>query len=105
MFGKLKTEFDGGEILAVNEAVKANKLVQIACGVAYGLDGAPIILPAAARLETLQEVIEESEGKVIVFVPLAAVLEHVAQHLSKHWEVAIVHGETSKADRDEKNFQ
>jgi SNF2 family DNA or RNA helicase len=101
MFGKLKTEFEGGEILAVNEAVKANKLVQIACGVAYGLNGEPIILPAAARLETLQEVIEESEGKVIVFVPLTAVLEHVAEHLSKNWEVAIVHGETSKTDRDE----
>lgn len=101
MFGKLKTEFDGGEILAVNEAVKANKLVQIACGVAYGSDGGSIILPAAQRLDVLQEVIEESEGKVIVFVPLTAVLEHVAEHLSKTWEVAIVHGETSKSDRDE----
>ena len=101
MFGKLKTEFDGGEILAVNEAVKANKLVQIACGVAYAQDGSHIVLPSNQRLEVLQEVIEESEGKVIVFVPLTAVLEHVAEYLSHHWEVAIVHGETSKSDRDE----
>jgi len=101
MFGKLKTEFDGGEILAVNEAVKANKLVQIACGVAYTNDGSSIVLPSNQRLEVLQEVIEESEGKVIVFVPLTAVLEHVAEYLSHHWEVAIVHGETSKNARDE----
>jgi SNF2 family DNA or RNA helicase len=101
MFGKLKTEFDGGEILAVNEAVKANKLVQIACGVAYAQDGSSIVLPSNQRLEVLQEIIEESEGKVIVFVPLTAVLEHVAEYLSQHWEVAIVHGETSKNARDE----
>ena len=101
MLEKLIAEYEGGEVLAVNEAVKANKLVQIACGVAYGLNGEPILLPGAASLETLQEVIEESEGKVIVFVPLTAALEHVAEHLSKNWEVAIVHGETSKTDRDE----
>jgi hypothetical protein len=31
MLTKLSTEAAGGQILAVNEAVKANKLVQIAC--------------------------------------------------------------------------
>lgn len=101
MLSKLKTEFDGGEILAVNEAVKANKLVQIACGVAYGADGQPLMLNANHRLEVLKEAIEESEGKVIVFVPLTAVLEHVAEHLSHHWDTAIIHGATPKNERDE----
>jgi SNF2 family DNA or RNA helicase len=101
MLNKLKTEVAGGEVLAVNEAVKANKLVQIACGMAYAADGSTIAIPCNHRIEVLKEVIEESEGKVIVFVPLTAVLQHVAEQLKHHWEVAIVHGETPKNQRDE----
>lgn len=107
MLAKLSTEYAGGQILAVNEAVKANKLVQIACGVAYANDGSHILLPNDPRLEVLEEVVEESEGKVIVFVPLTAVLENVAARLSKRWSVAKVHGETPKSERDQifSNFQ
>ena len=39
MLNKLSVEMAGGQILAVNEAVKANKLIQIACGVAYDTNG------------------------------------------------------------------
>ena len=101
MLSKLKTEYEGGEVLAVNEAVKANKLVQIACGMAYAADGSTISIPCNHRIEVLKETIEESEGKVIVFVPLTAVLEHVAEQLRHHWDVAVVHGETPKNARDE----
>lgn len=101
MLSKLQTEYEGGQILAVNEAVKANKLVQIACGVAYAPDGSEIVLPATNRMEVLKEVIEESEGKVIVFVPLTGALKHVTEELSKTWEAREVHGETPKAERDE----
>ncbi len=101
MFSKLATEYDGGQIIAVNEAVKANKLVQIACGVAYAPDGGEILLPNESRLSVLEEVVEESEGKVIVFVPLTAVLENVAAHLRKRWEVGCIHGGTPKNERDQ----
>jgi len=100
MLSKLATEYGGGQILAVNEAVKANKLIQIACGVAYGTDGQEVVLPSQPRIDVLKEIIEESEGKVIVFVPLTAALESVASELRKDWAVEIVHGETSKAERD-----
>ena len=101
MLSSLKTEYEGGELLAVNEAVKANKLVQIACGVAYGKEGETIVLPSADRINVLKEIIEESEGKVIVFVPLTGVLEELAFELGQHWEVATVHGGTSKTQRDD----
>ena len=101
MLSKLKTEVAGGEVLAVSEAVKANKLVQIACGMAYAADGSTISIPCNHRIEVLKETIEESEGKVIVFVPLTAVLEHVVEQLKHHWDVAVVHGETPKNQRDE----
>jgi SNF2 family DNA or RNA helicase len=107
MLSKLKTEIDGGEILAVNEAVKANKLVQIACGVAYGKDGSNIYLPATNRIEVLKETIEESEGKVIIFVPLTGVLEMLQRELEEYWSVAVVHGGIDKKQRDDifGNFQ
>jgi SNF2 family DNA or RNA helicase len=103
MLDKLSTEYQGGQILAVNEAVKANKLIQIACGVAYGIAGNEVVLPSKPRLEVLRELIEESSGKVIVFVPLTAALETVADDLRSHYgveSVDIVHGETSKTERD-----
>ena len=101
MVAKLTAEYAGGQILAVNDAVKANKLVQIACGVAYGSEKEEIIIPAEPRMEVLEELIEESEGKVIVFVPLTGVLEHLAERISKRWPVAIIHGETPKHVRDQ----
>lgn len=100
MMNKLATEYSGGQILAVNEAVKANKLIQIACGVAYGTDGEEVVIPSKPRMDVLKEIIEESEGKVIVFVPLTGALESVASELRKDWTVETVHGGTSKSERD-----
>lgn len=101
MMSKLATEYAGGQILAVNEAIKANKLIQIAAGVAYGANGERVVLPAKPRLDVLKEIIEESEGKVIVFVPLTGALEAVAAELRTDWAVEIVHGATSKNERDD----
>lgn len=100
MMAKLATEYDGGQILAVNEAVKANKLIQIACGVAYGVDQSSVVLPAGPRIEVVRELIEESEGKVIVFVPLTGALEAVAEELRSQWSVEVIHGGTPKTERD-----
>jgi len=107
MLDKLIAEFAEGDVLAVNEAVKANKLVQIACGVAYGKDGDHIKIDNSSRIEVLKEVIEESEGKVLVFVPLTGVLEDVVSQLSADWTVAAIHGGTPKSERDQifKDFQ
>lgn len=101
MLSKLTAEYEGGQILAVNEAVKANKLIQIACGVAYGPDGSEIVIPATHRVEVLKECIDESEGKVLIFVPLTGVLAHLKEELSKHYSVEVVCGETKKHERDQ----
>ena len=107
MISKLKTEFAGEQILAVNEAVKVNKLVQIACGVAYNKNGEDIIIPAPERIQLLRETIEQSEGKVIIFVPLTGVLEMLQRELEDLWTVSVVHGDIPKKERDEifGNFQ
>jgi SNF2 family DNA or RNA helicase len=101
MVSKLSVEMAGGQILAVNEAVKANKLIQIACGVAYDTSGNEVLIDNKPRIDQVKELIEEAEGKGIVFVPLTGALEHVANELRQQWAVEVVHGATSKTARDE----
>jgi SNF2 family DNA or RNA helicase len=100
MLARLAAEYEGGQIVAVNEASKINKLLQIACGVAYGSDHEEIVIPAAPRMEVVQEVVEESEGKVIIFAPFTSVLEPIYSLLSARFECAIVSGEVGKDERD-----
>jgi SNF2 family DNA or RNA helicase len=90
-----------GTITAVNEAVKIQKLVQIACGVAYGDDGQNIELDCAPRINLVKEVIEEAGEKVIVFVPLTGTLHMLEKELGKHWTVAVVNGEVSSSKRNQ----
>jgi SNF2 family DNA or RNA helicase len=106
MLRTFKAEHNGGQITAINEAVKVSKLIQICCGVAYGNDG-EVTIPATARIDVVKEIIEEAGSKVLVFVPLTAALKTVADELSKDYTVGVVHGETSRAERDTifKNFQ
>lgn len=101
MLVTLKFEHANGEVLAVNEAVKAMKLVQIATGCVYDTEGGTIQLPNEPRIKVLKEIFEQAEGKVIVFVPFTAALEYVANEMAKDFEVAIVHGGTPKAQRDQ----
>lgn len=101
MLTKLKTEVDGGEVLAVNEAVKVSKLVQIACGVAYSTSGEEVTLEANPRLEIVKEVIEEAGTKTIVFVPFVSSVAQVTDYLRRHGiTVECIYGEVSKAERD-----
>jgi len=90
-----------GTITAVNEAVKIQKLVQIACGVAYGDDGQNIELDCAPRVNLVKEVIEEAGEKVIVFVPLTGTLHMLEKELSKHWSVGVVNGAVSASKRNQ----
>ena len=89
-----------GTITAVNEAVKIQKLVQIACGVAYGDDGQNIEIDCSPRINLVKEVIEEAGGKVILFVPLTGTLHLLEKELSKHWTVGVVNGEVSSTRRN-----
>ena len=90
-----------GTITAVNEAVKLQKLVQIACGVAYGDDGRHIELDCSPRVNAVKEVIDEVGQKVIVFVPLTGTLRMLERELGKQWSVGVVNGEVSAKQRNE----
>jgi SNF2 family DNA or RNA helicase len=99
MANKMKAEAAGAQITAVNAADKVSKLVQIACGAAYATDGGTLLMSGGPRIAELRSIIEQSAGKVIVFVPFVEALKAVADQLSD-WQVEIVYGEVSKSDRD-----
>ena len=83
----LKKEFfieaAGEEISAVNAAVKINKLLQISCGAAYSDAGGVVDFDVAPRLAVVEEVINESSNKVLVFVPFSHTIDLLQKHLAK----------------------
>lgn len=110
MLAKLHVEYEGGEVLAVNEAVKMSKLVQIACGVVYGAGDQEIVLPNKPRIDELKEIVDQAGSKVIVFVPYKSVVRYVAEEMRQTYgeaDVAVVTGDVSASKRGEifKAFQ
>lgn len=98
---ELDEEKKQGTITAVNEAVKLQKLVQIACGVAYDDRGQNLELDASPRVNLVKELIEEAGEKVILFVPLTGTLHMLERELSKHWAVGVVNGAVSMGKRNQ----
>ena len=98
---ELVTEVEGKRITAANEGIKLSKALQIAGGCAYDTDGTPHELDTGNRLETLMEVIEEAGGKILVFVPFTAMTTMIARALNKHWETAIITGDTPVKERND----
>lgn len=93
------------EVSAVNAGVLLGKLMQVCSGFVYSNDQKAIDLAPLARLKETEAVINESEGKVIVFASHKAAVDLVHEHLllAGH-KAAKVYGDTSKAERD-KIFQ
>ena len=100
MVNNFYAQFQGGEVNAVNEGVKLSKLLQICSGFAYTKHGS-ITIDAKPRLQVLEEIIDESEQKVIVFVPFTKGVDIVHQALSNRGiSTGFVYGDTPKRVRD-----
>ena len=87
-------------ITAANAAVRVIKLQQICCGVVKDDAGDPVSVDDGPRIELLMELLEEIEGKVIVFVPFIYVMKHLQQVISKKYSVGLVYGDVKQADRE-----
>jgi SNF2 family DNA or RNA helicase len=91
----------GESITAVNEGVLQGKLLQVACGYLYTDKKTVYELPSKGRLQALEEVIHETDRKILVFVPFTHALTGIANYLrSKHHTVEVVYGATSRGARD-----
>jgi SNF2 family DNA or RNA helicase len=95
------TDVQGSTITAVNAAVLVSKLVQTACGCVIAADGTIVEMDYGPRLAVLEELIEENDEKVLVFVPFTGVLDALAIELRKKWTVAVVDGSVSPSKRNQ----
>ena len=76
-------EAAGEEISSVNAAAKMNKLLQISCGSVYTDSGAVVDFDVSNRLAIVEEVINESSHKVLVFVPYRHTITLLNDYLTK----------------------
>ena len=74
----------GEQISAVNAAVNINKLLQLSGGAVYTDDKEVVEFDVSNRLSVIQEVIDESSHKVLIFVPFTHTINILHEYLTKH---------------------
>lgn len=101
------TEIRGVGVNAVNAATLCSKIAQCCCGVIYGQGGEFLEIDFGPRLKVVEELIENNDEKVLVFVPFTGALEALAAELRKKWKVAVIDGSVTPAKRNQvfKDFQ
>lgn len=83
----------GETITAVNAAANLSKLLQISCGAVYTDDKDVVQFDAAPRLSVLEEILEETDRKVIIFALFRSSIDTIYQHLFKKCvAVEYIHG-------------
>ena len=97
---KMLVQAAGETISAVNAAASVSKLLQISCGAAYTDDKEVVEFDAAPRLSVLQEIMEETSRKVIIFAMFRSTIDTIHTHLTKHGYAAeCIHGGIAAAKR------
>ena len=76
-------EAAGVQITAVNAAAKLSKLLQISGGAVYTDSKDIVEFDVSPRLAALREVLDETEQKVIVFIPYTHTIKLVSDFLNK----------------------
>jgi SNF2 family DNA or RNA helicase len=93
-------EAAGEEISSINAAAKMNKLLQISCGSVYTDSGAVVDFDVSNRLAIVEEVINESSHKVLVFVPFRHTITLLKDHLTKAGiKCEVINGEVQVRNR------
>jgi len=98
----------GEQITAVNAGVGLSKLLQISCGAVYSDSGETLTFDISARYKVLREVIDETQQKILIFVPFKHTIELLSTKLQGDgFTTEIINGDVSAARRTEifRNFQ
>lgn len=103
-YKKLKSqmlvEAAGEKISAVNAAASLTKLLQISGGAVYTDKKDVVEFDISPRLNALQEVLDETENKTIVFVPYSHTIDVVKRYLdSIRVSNAVIQGSVSARER------
>ena len=90
----------GETISAINAGVAVNKLLQISCGAAYTDDKEVVEFDAAPRLHVLDEVLEETDRKIIIFALFRSSIDTILTHMQKKGvAVDTIHGDVTATKR------
>jgi hypothetical protein len=102
----------GQAITAMNESAARQKLIQLSLGAVYDGDHFAHLVDAAPRYKELEEIIESTERKVVIFVPITSVVHLVVKYLrevwKKHkmsWTCDFINGEVSGKGERQKIIQ
>lgn len=99
---RLMVQTAGETISAVNAAAGVSKLLQISCGAAYTDTKEVVEFDSAPRLNVLEEILNETDRKVIVFAMFRSTIDTIRDHLHKRNITAeCIHGDvppTKRAD-------
>ena len=79
---QLVVQASGEQITSVNAAVGLNKLLQISCGAVYSDSGQTLAFDVRNRYKVLKEVIDETQQKVLIFVPFKHVINILLERLT-----------------------
>jgi SNF2 family DNA or RNA helicase len=90
----------GETITAVNAAAGVSKLLQISCGAAYTDNGEVVEFDAAPRLAVLEEILEETPRKIIIFALFRSTIDSIHAHLLKRGiATECIHGDIPPSKR------
>jgi SNF2 family DNA or RNA helicase len=89
----------GKQIDAVNEAAVRTKFLQVLQGVIYDADHREHLIDAEPRLREIEEILEATDRKVVIFVNLTSALHLLYKRLAKRWGLVVLNGEVSPKDR------
>jgi SNF2 family DNA or RNA helicase len=105
---RMLVQTSGETITAINAAAGVSKLLQISAGAAYSDNHEVVEFDCSPRLSVLQEVLEETSRKVIIFAPFRHSIDTINTHLLKH-NIAceVIHGDVTVNKRTDifKRFQ
>lgn len=99
---QLLIEAAGEQISAVNAAAKLSKLLQLSGGAMYTDNKEVVEFDVSPRLNALMEVLDETQHKVIVFVPFRHTIELVSRHLTAQGVISeVINGDVPAKERSE----
>jgi SNF2 family DNA or RNA helicase len=90
---RMSIQAAGETITAVNAASGLSKLLQISCGAVYTDDKDVVEFDAGPRLSVLEEILEETDRKVLIFAMFRSSIDSIHNHLTKKgFGVELIHG-------------
>ena len=105
---RLSINAAGEEITMVNAAAAMNKLLQLSGGAVYSDTGEIITFDAAPRMKVLEELIQETSNKLLLFVPYRHEILIINEALQKAGHTCdVINGAVSASKRTDifKKFQ